>query len=96
MLNNKLKNVNMLGLQETVVNEAAHLYFTQLDKLTLTDFPLKTLKTYVPKMTGETLVLIIELFLIGMTLQLSLTFSLLVQKRNIMIGHTLFLTIKTC
>ena len=49
MLNNKLKNVNMLGLQETVVNEAAHLYFTQLDKLTLTDFPLKTLKTYVPK-----------------------------------------------
>ena len=28
MLNNKLKNVNMLGLQETVVNEAAHLYFT--------------------------------------------------------------------
>ena len=49
MLNNKLKNVNMLGLQETVVNEAAHLYFTHLDKLTLTDFPLKTLKTYVPK-----------------------------------------------
>ena len=49
MLNNKLKNVNMLGLQETVVNEAAHLYFTQLNKLTLTDFPLKTLKTYVPK-----------------------------------------------
>jgi len=49
MLNNKLKNVNMLGLQETVVNEAAHLYFTELDKLTLTDFPLKTLKTYVPK-----------------------------------------------
>ncbi len=49
MLNNKLKNVNMLGLQETVVNEAAHLYFTELDKLTLTDFPLKTLKTYIPK-----------------------------------------------
>ena len=49
MLNNKLKNINMLGLQETVVNEAAHLYFTQLNKLTLTDFPLKTLKTYVPK-----------------------------------------------
>jgi tetratricopeptide (TPR) repeat protein len=49
MLNNKLKNVNMLGLQETVVNEAAHLYFTHLEKLTLTDFPLKTLKTYVPK-----------------------------------------------
>ena len=49
MLNNKLKNVNMLGLQETVVNEASHLYFTHLDKLILTDFPLKTLKTYVPK-----------------------------------------------
>jgi len=49
MLNNKLKNVNMLGLQETVVNEAAHLYFTKYNKLTLTDFPLKTLKTFVPK-----------------------------------------------
>ena len=49
MLNNKLKNVNMLGLQETVVNEASHLYFTHLDKLILTDFPLETLKTYVPK-----------------------------------------------
>ena len=49
MLNNKLKNVNMLGLQETVVNEAAHLYWTKFDKLSQTDFPLKTLKTYIPK-----------------------------------------------
>ena len=49
MLNNKLKNVNMLGLQETVVNEAAHLYWTKFDKLSQTDFPLKTLKKYVPK-----------------------------------------------
>ena len=49
MLNNKLKNVNMLGLQETVVNEAAHLYWTKFDKLSQTAFPLKTLKTYVPK-----------------------------------------------
>ena len=49
MLNNKLKNVNMLGLQETVVNEAAHLYWTKFDKLSQTSFPLKTLKTYVPK-----------------------------------------------
>ena len=49
MLNNKLKNVNMLGLQETVVNEAAHLYWTNFDKLSQTDFPLKTLKTFVPK-----------------------------------------------
>ena len=49
MLNNKLKNVNMLGLQETVVNEAAHLYWTKANKLVLTDFPLKTLKTFVPK-----------------------------------------------
>ena len=49
MLNNRLKNVNMLGLQETVVNEAAHLYWTNFDKLSQTDFPLKTLKTFVPK-----------------------------------------------
>ena len=49
MLNNKLKNVNMLGLQETVVNEAAHLYWTKFDNLSQTDFPLKTLKKYVPK-----------------------------------------------
>ena len=49
MLNNKIKNVNMLGLQETVVNEAAHLYWTKANKLVLTDFPLKTLKTFVPK-----------------------------------------------
>ena len=49
ILNNKLKNVNMLGLQETVVNEAAHLYWTKFDKLSQTDFPLKTLKKYVPK-----------------------------------------------
>ena len=49
MLNNKLNNVNMLGIQETVVNEAAHLYWTKFDKLSQTDFPLKTLKTYIPK-----------------------------------------------
>ena len=49
MLNNKLNNVNMLGLQETVVNEAAHLYWTKFDNLSQTDFPLKTLKKYVPK-----------------------------------------------
>ena len=49
MLNNKLKNVNILGLQETVVNEAAHLYWTNFDKLSQTDFPLKTLKNFVPK-----------------------------------------------
>ena len=49
MLNNKIKNINMLGLQETVVNEAAHLYWTKFDKLSQTDFPLKTLKTYIPK-----------------------------------------------
>ena len=49
MLNNKLKNVNMLGLQETVVNEAAHLYWTKFENLSQTDFPLKTLKKYVPK-----------------------------------------------
>ena len=49
MLNNKIKNVNMLGLQETIVNEAAHLYWTKFDKLSQTDFPLKTLKTYIPK-----------------------------------------------
>ena len=49
MLNNKIKNVNILGLQETVVNEAAHLYWTKFDKLSQTDFPLKTLKTYIPK-----------------------------------------------
>ena len=49
MLNNKIKNVNMLGLQETVVNEAAHLYWTKFDKLSQTDFPLKTLKTFIPK-----------------------------------------------
>ena len=47
--NNKLKNVNMLGLQQTVVNEAAHLYWTKFDNLSQTDFPLKTLKKYVPK-----------------------------------------------
>ena len=49
MLNKKLKNVNMLGLQATVVNEAAHLYWTKLDKLSLTDFPLKSVKTYIPR-----------------------------------------------
>ena len=49
LLNNKLKNVNMLGLQETVVNEAAHLYWTKFDNLSQTNFPLKTLKKYVPK-----------------------------------------------
>ena len=49
ILNNKLKNVNMLGLQQTVVNEAAHLYWTKFDNLSQTDFPLKTLKKYVPK-----------------------------------------------
>ena len=49
MLNNKLKNINILGLQQTVVNEAAHLYWTNFDKLSQTDFPLKTLKKFVPK-----------------------------------------------
>ncbi len=42
MLNNKLKNVNMLGLQETVVNEATHLYWTKFDKLSQTAFPLSS------------------------------------------------------
>ena len=49
MLNNKLQNINILGLQETVVNEAAHLYWTKYEKLSQTNFPLKTLKTYIPK-----------------------------------------------
>jgi len=49
MLNNKIESVNILGLQETVANEAAHLYWTKFDKLSQTDFPLKTLKTYIPK-----------------------------------------------
>ena len=49
MLNNKLKNINVLGLQQTVVNEASQMYWTKKDKLVLTDFPLKILKTYVPK-----------------------------------------------
>ena len=49
ILKNKLSQANILGLQETVVNEASHLYWTEMDKLVLTDFPLKTLKTFVPK-----------------------------------------------
>ena len=49
ILKNKISNVNVLGLQETIVNEASHMYWTKTDKLILTDFPLKTLKTYVPK-----------------------------------------------
>ena len=49
MLNNKIESVNILGLQETVANEAAHLYWTKFDKLSQTDFPIKTLKTYIPK-----------------------------------------------
>ncbi len=49
ILSNKLKNINILGLQETVVNEAAHLYWTKFDKLSQTVFPLKILKTYIPK-----------------------------------------------
>ena len=49
MLKNKIPNVNVLGLQETIVNEASHLYWTNADKLILTDFPLKTLKTFIPE-----------------------------------------------
>ena len=49
MLNNKLSDSNILGLQETVVNEASHLYWTKSDKLVITEFPLKTLKTFIPK-----------------------------------------------
>ena len=49
MLNNKLSDANILGLQETVVNEASHLYWTKSDKLVITEFPLKTLKTFIPK-----------------------------------------------
>jgi len=49
ILNNKIESVNILGLQETIANEAAHLYWTKFDKLSQTDFPLKTLKTYIPK-----------------------------------------------
>ncbi len=49
MLNNKLSDVNILGLQETVVNEASHLYWKKSDKLTITEFPLKILKTFIPK-----------------------------------------------
>ena len=49
MLKNKIPNVNVLGLQETIVNEASHLYWTNADKLTLTDFPLRTLKTFIPE-----------------------------------------------
>ena len=49
MLKNKIPNVNLLGLQETIVNEASHLYWTNADKLILTDFPLKTLKTFIPE-----------------------------------------------
>jgi len=53
MLNNKLSDVNILGLQETVVNEASHLYWKKSDKLSITDFPLKTLKTFIPKNDWE-------------------------------------------
>ena len=49
MLKDKIPNVNVLGLQETIVNEASHLYWTKADKLILTDFPLKTLKTFIPE-----------------------------------------------
>ena len=49
ILKNKISNVNVLGLQETIVNEASHMYWTKADKLILTDFPLKTLKTFIPK-----------------------------------------------
>ena len=49
ILKNKIPNVNVLGLQETIVNEASHLYWTKADKLILTDFPLKTLKTFIPE-----------------------------------------------
>ena len=53
MLNNKLSDVNILGLQETVVNEASHLYWKKSDKLTITEFPLKILKTFIPKNDWE-------------------------------------------
>ncbi len=49
ILNDKLSSVNILGLQETVVNEAAHLYWTKADKLVSSDFPLNKLKTFIPK-----------------------------------------------
>ena len=49
MLNDKLSSVNIQGLQETVVNEAAHLYWTKADKLGSSDFPLNKLKTFIPK-----------------------------------------------
>lgn len=49
ILNDKLSLVNILGLQETVVNEAAHLYWTKADKLVSSDFPLNKLKTFIPK-----------------------------------------------
>ncbi len=41
-------------------------------------------------MIGETLALIIELFLIGMIQLLNLIFNLLIQKTNTITGHTQF------
>ena len=60
MLKNKIPNVNVLGLQETIVNEASHLYWTKADKLILTDFPLKTLKTFIPENDWKNFTMIIE------------------------------------
>ena len=49
ILKNQLKNVDILGLQKTVVNEASHLYWTQKDNLLLSEFPLKILRGFIPK-----------------------------------------------
>ena len=49
MLNKSILMVDMLGLEETIANEAAQMYFSNAEDLTLTKFPVKSLSGLFPE-----------------------------------------------
>ena len=49
MLNKSISMVDMLGLEETIANEAAQMYFSNAEDLTLTKFPVKSLSGLFPE-----------------------------------------------
>ena len=49
MLNKSISMVDMLGLEETIANEAAQMYFLNTEDLNFTKFPLKSLSGLFPE-----------------------------------------------
>jgi hypothetical protein len=49
MLNKSISMVDMLGLEETIANEAAQMYFSNIEDLNFTKFPIKALSYLFPE-----------------------------------------------